>query len=189
MFKMFKTILSNASLASLILMMLFPVSVRSEISSQKETQLRAIFSWPASFTEERVTLKPAQVLAVQSWMNGQLNAKHKSLSIFTATAAGRLQGYIAFFEVQEPDGSRCPAAAGVRPDGTIAKAVVFSRLKDNPLAQEDFLAKFSGLKVGDSHAWVHKVKGKMLPGSIEAMQAMREVTSIIVDLKGLDKGD
>ena len=158
-------------------------------TSEKEKQLREIFSWPASFTEERIVLKPAQISSLELTMGGPLNPKHRSMSIFTAMAAGRLQGYVGLLNVQEPDGSLCPAAVGVLPDGTISKIAVFSRLKDNPLAKEDFLNKFEGLKIGDSHKWVHLIKGRMPQGSVEAIRDLRDITSVIVEIKGLDKGD
>lgn len=177
-------------LASVILPLLMVGKGSAQsISPQREKQLRAIFSWPASFTEERIVLKPTQVSTLQSWMHGQLNPKHRTMSIFTATSAGRLQGYVGIFATQEPNGSFCPAAVGVRPDGTISQVVVFSDSNNNPLAKDEFVKKFEGLKIGDSHEWVHLIKGKMPQGSVEAIRDLRDITSVIVEIKGLDKGD
>lgn len=156
---------------------------------QQEQQLRGVFAWPAQFAAEPMRLNAAQVKAAARGGAINVRPEHRAMTIYKASVAGNLKGYVGYFQVKEPDGKLCPAAVGVGPEGTIKKVAVFSRVENNPLAKDDFLKQFTGLKVADSHDWHLNKTIHLLPqkeqDSLDFISKLQSVGSVIVESKGL----
>lgn len=161
-----------------------------EIAPQTNKQLKAVFPKAGQFREQHVNLSGEQVNAVEKMLRGKLGSKRRKSTMYEAVAEGKVLGFIAFFEAQEPDGDSVPAAVGIKPDDTIAKVVIFSHhAEGNPLMESGFLAQFEGKKAGDQEAWhpdhtVQLAAGKG-QSSLDAIKAIRGTAAILSVAKGL----
>jgi hypothetical protein len=159
-----------------------------EISPQKEKQMKAVFPAATKFSEQHVKLNSSQIKAIEKMIRGKVSPKHKNPTIFKAQTDTVL-GLLSFFEAKEPDGDISPAVVGIRPDGAIAKVVIFTHHpENNPLAGRDFLDQFEGKKAGDAEAWHPDHTVKLVPSkqkeSVAAMKAIRLTAAILTEASG-----
>ena len=179
---------------TLLLTRWFNFGLSHEISPEKNKQLKSIFSEASAFTEKHLKLTDAQSAQIEKIIRGKLNPKHKNPTIYLAESneKGKPLGYVGFFDAKEPDGDIVPGAVGVKPDGAIAKIIIFTHhANENPVAGESFLGQFVGKKVDDPHLWHPDHLIKMMKGheaaSSAAHKAIHRTSAIIAVGAGLKK--